>query len=61
MMHMNIHGSSHDLFQIAMMLNDRYIEFHSQEGRWYRIRMPRFGRDLRYHPENCDLYLVGAG
>ena len=23
--------------------------------------MPKFGRDLAYHPSSCDLYVVGAG
>lgn len=55
------HTLSEDYSKIAMLLNDRYIEFHSQEGRWYRVRMPKFGRDMTYHSANCDLYLVGAG
>lgn len=39
---------------------DRYIEFHSAEGKYYRLRMPKFGRDMKYHNFSCDLYLVGA-
>ncbi|XP_039257742.2 nucleolar protein 10-like [Styela clava] len=52
---------SEDYSKIVMLLNDRYVEFHSQEGRWYRVRMPKFGRHMKYYPGNCDLYLVGTG
>lgn len=38
---------------------DRYIEFHSQEGRYYRLRIPKFGHDMKYHFSTCDLYIGG--
>ena len=31
-----------------------------QYGRYYRTRIPKFGRDLTYHSPSCDLYVVGA-
>ena len=37
------------------------IQIHAQFGRYYRLRIPRFGRDLVYHPTNCDVYFVGDG
>lgn len=39
---------------------DRYVEFHAQFGRYFRLRIPKFGRDLAYHPSSCDLYVCGA-
>uniref|UniRef100_A0A6I8QMG9 Nucleolar protein 10 n=1 Tax=Xenopus tropicalis TaxID=8364 RepID=A0A6I8QMG9_XENTR len=40
--------------------HDRYVELHSQHGRYYRLRIPKFGRDFAYHYPSCDLYFVGA-
>uniref|UniRef100_A0A673KDL5 Nucleolar protein 10 n=1 Tax=Sinocyclocheilus rhinocerous TaxID=307959 RepID=A0A673KDL5_9TELE len=39
---------------------DRYVEFHSQHGHYYKTRIPKFGRDFSYHYPSCDLYFVGA-
>lgn len=39
---------------------DRYIEFHAAHGRYYRLRIPKFGRDMKYHYPTCDLFVVGA-
>lgn len=47
-------------FQIVFLQCDRYVEFHSQHGRYYRTRIPKFGRDFSYHYPSCDLYFVGA-
>ena len=47
-------------FQIAFLQCDRYIEFHSQYGRYYRTRIPKYGRDLAYHAASCDLYVASV-
>lgn len=39
---------------------DRYIEFHAAYGRYYRLRIPKYGRDMKYHYPSCDLFVVGA-
>jgi len=52
---------SDDFSKLVLLQSDRYVEFHAQYGRYYRTRMPRFGRDLVYHKPSCDLYLVGDG
>uniref|UniRef100_H2YS54 Nucleolar protein 10 n=1 Tax=Ciona savignyi TaxID=51511 RepID=H2YS54_CIOSA len=52
---------SEDYSKIVFLLSDRSIELHTQQGRHYSVRMPKFGRDFCYHPANCDLMLVGAG
>lgn len=51
---------SPDYSKVAFLQCDRYIEFHAQYGRYYRTRIPKFGRDLAYHTPSCDLYVVGA-
>lgn len=48
------------LFQIVFLHCDRYVEFHSQGGHYYKTRIPKFGRDFSYHYPSCDLYFVGA-
>ena len=47
--------------QFVCLQNDRYIEFHAQQGRYYRTRIPKYGRDLAYHSPSCDMYFVAAG
>ena len=42
------------------MHNDRYVEFHAQYGKYYKIRIPKTGRDFDYNYSTCDLYFVGA-
>ncbi|XP_053394245.1 nucleolar protein 10-like [Mercenaria mercenaria] len=51
---------SEDYTKIAFLQCDRYIEFHSQFGRYYRTRIPKYGRDLAYYNANCDLYVAGV-
>ena len=52
---------SDDYSKMAFLQCDRYIELHAQFGKYYRLRVPKFGRDIAYHPMNCDLYVAGAG
>ncbi|XP_038599380.1 nucleolar protein 10 [Tachyglossus aculeatus] len=51
---------SDDYSKVVFLHNDRYIEFHSQGGYYYKTRIPKFGRDFSYHYPSCDLYFVGA-
>ncbi|XP_017782995.1 PREDICTED: nucleolar protein 10 [Nicrophorus vespilloides] len=50
---------SDDYSKFVLMQNDRYIEFHVAHGRHYRMRIPKYGRDMKYHYPSCDLILVG--
>lgn len=43
-----------------MLCDDRNIELHAQYGRHFKIRIPKFGRDMIYQPHSCDLLAVGA-
>ncbi|XP_050750517.1 nucleolar protein 10 isoform X3 [Gymnogyps californianus] len=51
---------SDDYSKIVFLQCDRFVEFHSQHGHYYRTRIPKFGRDFSYHYPSCDLYFVGA-
>ncbi|KAI5641501.1 hypothetical protein NE865_06258 [Phthorimaea operculella] len=51
---------SEDYQKIVFLQCDRYVEFHVGHGRHYRLRVPRFGRDIAYHRPSCDLFVVGA-
>nr|XP_034840383.1 nucleolar protein 10 [Maniola hyperantus] len=51
---------SDDYTKIVFLQCDRYVEFHVGHGRHYRLRVPHFGRDMKYHRPSCDLIVVGA-
>ncbi|XP_046873038.1 nucleolar protein 10 [Hypomesus transpacificus] len=51
---------SEDYSKLVFLHCNRYVEFHSQHGHYYKTRIPKFGRDFSYHYPSCDLYLVGA-
>jgi len=52
---------SEDYSKLVFLQEDRYVEMHSQSGRWFRTRIPKFGRDLAYHYPSCDLYIAASG
>lgn len=49
-----------DYGKILFLQDDRYIEIHTQYGRHYRWRIPKFGRDLDFHKPSVQAYFVGA-
>jgi ribosome biogenesis protein ENP2 len=51
---------SDDYSKLAFLCADRNIEFHAQYGKHFKIRIPKFGRDICYNPNSADLYAVGA-
>jgi ribosome biogenesis protein ENP2 len=51
---------SEDYSKLVFLRADRTIEFHASFGNYYQTRIPRFGRDMLYHPSTCDLYTFGA-
>lgn len=51
---------STDYTKMAFLCADRNIELHAQYGRHFKIRIPKFGRDMIYNPHTCDLVTVGA-
>lgn len=52
---------SEDYTKLAFLQNDRYIEIHSGGGRYFRFRIPRFGRDIKFDKNNGVLVVVGTG
>ncbi|XP_076651858.1 nucleolar protein 10-like [Halictus rubicundus] len=50
---------SDDYSKLVFLHCDRTIEFHVAHGRYFRLRVPRFGRDIKYHYPLCDLFVVG--
>ncbi|KAI9014944.1 WD40-repeat-containing domain protein [Gaertneriomyces semiglobifer] len=51
---------SDDWTKTIMLQSDRTIELHTQFGLHYKTRVPKFGRDLKYHYPSCDLLVGGA-
>uniref|UniRef100_A0A671UA75 Nucleolar protein 10 n=1 Tax=Sparus aurata TaxID=8175 RepID=A0A671UA75_SPAAU len=51
---------SDDYSKLVFLHSDRYVEFHSQHGYYYKTRIPKFGRDFSYHYPSCDLFFVGT-
>jgi len=51
---------SDDYSKIALLCDDRNIELHAQYGRHFKIRIPKFGRDMAYNPHTAELLAVGA-
>ncbi|KAJ1363570.1 hypothetical protein KIN20_023469 [Parelaphostrongylus tenuis] len=49
-----------DYSKIILLEEDRFLEMHAAFGRYFRMRIPRFGRDMAYSLERSDLHLVGA-
>eukprot|EP01100_Stratorugosa_tubuloviscum_P013205 TRINITY_DN64_c0_g4_i1.p1 TRINITY_DN64_c0_g4~~TRINITY_DN64_c0_g4_i1.p1 ORF type:complete len:591 (+),score=245.77 TRINITY_DN64_c0_g4_i1:128-1900(+) len=52
---------STDYSKIAYLQADRTIELHARFGAYYKLRIPKFGRDMMYDNESCELYACGAG
>jgi ribosome biogenesis protein ENP2 len=42
------------------MQADRTIDFHAQDGLYYKVKIPRVGRDMACSYTSCDLLIVGA-
>lgn len=51
---------SEDWTKSVHLQTDRTIEFHSHYGTHYQTRIPKFGRDLKYHYPSCDTLICGA-
>lgn len=47
---------SDDYTKMVFLHCDRYVEFHASYGRYHRIRIPKFGRDMAYVSAASELY-----
>jgi len=52
---------SDDFGKLVFLQSDRTVAFHAPYGSHYAMRVPKFGRDLAYSWENCDLYVASTG
>uniref|UniRef100_A0AC35TGB5 NUC153 domain-containing protein n=1 Tax=Rhabditophanes sp. KR3021 TaxID=114890 RepID=A0AC35TGB5_9BILA len=50
-----------DYGKVALLEEDRYLELHSAKGRFFKMRVPKFGRDICLSREAADLCIVGSG
>ena len=51
---------SDDYSKVVFLGDDRSLSFHAAYGFHYKVRVPRFGRDLAYNDVNCELYVCGS-
>ena len=58
---MEIEIISDDYKKCAVLSDDRSIELHAQYGKHFKIRIPKYGRDLKYDNIYCDLFACGTG
>jgi len=52
---------SDDFGKLVFLQSDRTLNFHAPYGTHYSVRVPKFGRDMVYNWDNCDLYVCGTG
>uniref|UniRef100_A0A0R3RJX3 Nucleolar protein 10 n=1 Tax=Elaeophora elaphi TaxID=1147741 RepID=A0A0R3RJX3_9BILA len=52
---------SDDYSKFVLLEEERYVEVHVAYGRYFRMRIPKFGHDMAFCPEVSDLYIVGSG
>ena len=51
---------SEDYRKLAMLCADRTIEFHAQYGKHHIVRIPKFGRSMKYDRATCMLYTASS-
>jgi ribosome biogenesis protein ENP2 len=51
---------SEDYRKLAMLCADRTIEFHAQYGKHHIVRIPKFGRSMKYDRATCILYAASS-
>jgi len=50
-----------DYGKLAMLREDRTIDFHAPYGAHENVRIPAFGRALAYEPTTCELLVAAKG
>lgn len=51
---------SEDFSKLALLQQDRHIEFHNGTGYYFKVRIPKPGRDMTYEHRSCTMYSCGA-
>lgn len=52
---------SEDFGKMVFLQSDRTLNFHAPYGTHYSVRVPKFGRDLNYNWNSCDLFVSSSG
>ncbi|VDM92660.1 unnamed protein product, partial [Litomosoides sigmodontis] len=52
---------SGDYSKFVLLEEERHVEMHVAYGRYFRMRIPKFGHDMAFCDEVSDLYIVGSG
>uniref|UniRef100_A0A0K0FK04 Nucleolar protein 10 (inferred by orthology to a human protein) n=1 Tax=Strongyloides venezuelensis TaxID=75913 RepID=A0A0K0FK04_STRVS len=52
---------TNDYTKVVLLEEERYLELHCAKGRFFKMRIPKFGRDMCFSRENSDLFIVGSG
>lgn len=52
---------SPDFGKLMFLQTDRSLTFHAPYGTHYSLRIPKFGRDMCYQRETCDVYVAASG
>lgn len=52
---------SDDYGKLVFLQADRTLNFHAPYGTHYSVRVPKFGRDIVYNWDNCDLCVGASG
>jgi len=50
-----------DYGKLAILREDRFVEFHAPYGKHETVRIPTFGRGLAYEPTTCELLVAAQG
>jgi len=51
---------SEDYRKMAMLCAQRTVEFHAQYGKHHVMRIPKFGRSMKYDRATCILYIASS-
>jgi ribosome biogenesis protein ENP2 len=51
---------SEDYRKMAMLCAERTVEFHAQYGKHHVMRIPKFGRSMKYDRATCILYIASS-
>ncbi|KJP85639.1 hypothetical protein AK88_04711 [Plasmodium fragile] len=46
--------------KLAFLCKNRNLEFHNAAGKYYKMRIPKEGRNLLYNRENSNLYICSS-
>ncbi|EUD64568.1 hypothetical protein C922_05039 [Plasmodium inui San Antonio 1] len=46
--------------KLAFLCKNRNLEFHNAAGKYYKMRIPKEGRNLLYNKENSNLYICSS-